>query len=308
MVEGRIRLSRVASMSGRQAVSSPERRRGRARREEPGAMPPARPIYSGAWREGKPGPRRRRRRRRGAGRPPPAPGAATAACSRQNASVSGASPWISSHVSASAKAQRCVSTRRACADRLGSRSRRCSISTWWIRSTSRRDRGSRPRFRPGLPRLHPPRPPGWREAQRHDQAAEQDAVGEDGRRRVEARPVRVEPGERRPQLVAGLAVQHLAQRLQQADAVQFAERALGGARPQDLVVLLRRGGRARPCAISPAGAQSRRGRAGRPRTRAARQTTPPAACAPGPRENGHRDRRCSGRAARAGPRGRPRSR
>ena len=36
-----------------------------------------------------------------------------------------------------------------------------------------------------------------------------------------------------------VGVQHLAQRLEQAQAVQLAERALGRARPEDLVVLLR---------------------------------------------------------------------
>ena len=174
----------------------PEERRRRARRVHAGVRAKQRiGQVTGAVAGRNRRRRRRRRRRRGASPSSDSAAAAgsfalarRAACSSARP-VSGASPWISSQVSASRKMLRCVSARCARGLAFRSRSRRCSDSIWRSRSTSRRASGSSPSRGPTGRRRSPASSCSRtrrtarlrREAERHQQAAEQHRVGEASR-------------------------------------------------------------------------------------------------------------------------------
>ena len=221
------RLSPVASMSGRQAVSSlrnggggrGERSRGTDSRSHPD-------LYSGARREAEawgagPAPRRRRRRRRGAwlrrrfgraARPRPA---RAPACP-------GASPCISS------QSQR-VGERGALDEHPAGVGRAAGLAQPALQHQHLVDPldvapGERQHaeVEAGLAVvLHPGRPAAGREPQRDDQAAEQDRRWSERRRRrrscgryASSRASDAQSSSPR------LAVQHVAHRLEQPDAVQ----------------------------------------------------------------------------------------
>jgi hypothetical protein len=77
-----------------------------------------------------------------------------------------------------------------------------------------------------------------RNAERDQQAAEQDRVRERVGRRLELPPVFVDGGERTPERIARAAMQLRGNRLEQADFGKLPERFLGRSRAQNLVVLL----------------------------------------------------------------------
>ena len=284
-------------MSGRQAVSSPERRRGRARREEPGQGPGAPRFYSGALREGKPGRRRGRGGAGGAaGRPPPAAGfgrpAAVFAPERQHVR----------RVAVNLEPGQRVGEGRALHQHPAGVWRPARLAQAALQHQhlvdpldvpARQRQHAQVEAGPALV-LHPRRPPGLREAEGHEQAAEQHAVGQRGRRRLERaagtrRAWRATPRARRRR---GRAAPRSAARAGRRGAVRGTcarRRRCGGSCSTPPP-----GARARPARSAAARSRSRRGWADRSRSRDARRTTRPAASARDPRGSARRGRRCSG--------------
>src|SRR6185295_3749011 len=76
------------------------------------------------------------------------------------------------------------------------------------------------------------------DAERYEQAAEQNRIRQRVGRRVEPAAIRVERRERTPQRIGGALVQLARDRFEQPDVRQTAKRALRRTGAQDLVVLL----------------------------------------------------------------------